>query len=166
MTMQNPDGDAIEVVARASRPCVSDMAKTYGSQKLTGGTPVPLYSMRDSIFAARKAGPTLQADGLHTFEFNFSADDPTFAGHFPNRPILPGIFQLEIARMAAEWILNCQLSVQEIAKAKFQRPILPGEILKLNLKLSGVENAIFARGNFICGGQPAGEAFLKLCRNK
>jgi 3-hydroxyacyl-[acyl-carrier-protein] dehydratase len=123
-------------------------------------------TMRDSISAARKAGPTLQADGLHAFEFNFSADDPTFAGHFPNRPILPGVFQLEIVRMAAEWILKGELSVQEIAKAKFQRPILPGEILKLNLKLSEAENVISARGNFICGGQPAGEAFLKLCRNE
>ena len=123
-------------------------------------------TMRDSISAARKIGPQLQADGSYAFEFNFSVDDPTFAGHFPKRPILPGIFQLEIVRLAAEWILNSKLSVQEIAKAKFQRPILPGEILKLNLKLSEAENSISARGNFICGGQPAGEAFLKLCRNE
>jgi 3-hydroxyacyl-[acyl-carrier-protein] dehydratase len=123
-------------------------------------------TLRDSISTARKTGPQPQADGAHAFEFNFSADEPTFAGHFPNRPILPGIFQLEIIRLSAEWILNCKLSVQEIAKAKFQRPILPGEILKLNLKLSEVENVISARGNFVGGGQPAGEAFLKLCRNE
>lgn len=122
--------------------------------------------MRDSISAARKSGPLPQADGAHTFEFNFDADDLTFAGHFPGHPILPGIFQLEIVRTAAEWILNGGLSVQEIAKAKFQRPILPGEILKLNLKLSEVDGAISARGHFVCGGQPAGEAFLKLCRNE
>jgi 3-hydroxyacyl-[acyl-carrier-protein] dehydratase len=123
-------------------------------------------TLRDSISAARKVGPTLQADGAHAFEFNFGADDPTFAGHFPGRPILPGIFQLEIVRLSAEWILNSKLSVQEIAKAKFQRPILPGEILKLNLKLSETENVISARSNFVCGGQPAGEAFLRLCRNE
>ena len=116
----------------------------------------------DSISAARKSGPVLQTDDSHAFEFNFSADDPAFAGHFPNRPILPGIFQLEIIRLSAEWILHRKLSVQEIAKAKFQRPVLPGEILKLNLKLSEAENVVSARGNFICGGQPAGEALLKL----
>jgi|SRR5665213_536530 len=119
-------------------------------------------TMRDSISAARKSGPLPQADGANLFEFNFSADDPVFAGHFPNRPILPGIFQLEIARMAAEWIQNRPLAVQEIAKAKFQRPVLPGEILKLNLKLSEAGGVFSARANFICGGQPAGEAFLKL----
>ncbi|HEV2691465.1 MAG TPA: hypothetical protein VG347_01065 [Verrucomicrobiae bacterium] len=119
-------------------------------------------NIRDSISAARKAGPTLLADGAQAFEFAFSPDDPVFAGHFPNRPILPGIFQLEIVRMAAEWIQNRPLAVSEIAKAKFQRPIVPGETLKLSLKLSRVDNVISARANFICGGQPAGEAFLKL----
>ncbi|MDR3458454.1 MAG: hypothetical protein P4N60_13465 [Verrucomicrobiae bacterium] len=119
-------------------------------------------NMRDSITAARNAGPTVQPDGAHAFEFKFSADDPVFAGHFPHRPILPGIFQLEIVRMAAEWVQNRPLTVGEIAKAKFQRPILPGETLKLSLKLSEVENVISARAHFMCGGQPAGEAFLIL----
>jgi 3-hydroxymyristoyl/3-hydroxydecanoyl-(acyl carrier protein) dehydratase len=75
---------------------------------------------------------------------------------------LPGVFQLEIVRLAAEWIQNRALAVQEIAKAKFQRPILPGETLKLNLKLTEADGVISARANFSCGGQPAGEALLKL----
>jgi len=119
-------------------------------------------TMRDSISSARKSGPLPQADGASLFEFIFSADDAVFAGHFPNRPILPGIFQLEIVRMAAEWIQSRPLSVLEIARAKFQRTVLPGETLKLNLKLSAADGVISARANFICGGQPAGEALLKL----
>ena len=119
-------------------------------------------TMRESIAAARRAGPMPAADGAHLFEFNFNAADPVFAGHFPGRPILPGIFQLEIVRMAAEWVQNRPLSVGEIAKAKFQRPVLPGEILKLSLKLSEADNVLSARASFICGGQPTGEAFLKL----
>ena len=59
-----------------------------------------------------------------------------FAGHFPDRPMLPGVFQLEMAHVAAESVLNCPLAVREIPKAKFQRPILPGEIVRLELKLS------------------------------
>ena len=119
-------------------------------------------NLRDSISAARKSGPTGQADGAMLFEFCFGAEDPTFVGHFPNRPILPGVFQLEIVRMAAEWLEHRTFAIQEIAKAKFQRPILPGETLKLSLKLSRAENVVSARGNFICGGQAAGEALLKL----
>src|ERR1700723_3021483 len=107
-------------------------------------------TMRDSISAARKSGPLPQTDGTHAFEFNFSADDPTFAGHFPERPILPGVFQLEIVRMTAEWIQNRPLAVREISKAKFQRPILPGETLKLNLKLSQADGVVLALANFSC----------------
>lgn len=120
-------------------------------------------TMRDSIEAAKISGPTPLSEDSHAFEFNFRADDPTFAGHFPGRPILPGVFQLEIVRLAAEWIENRPLTVQEIAKAKFQRPILPGEVLKLTLKVTVTDGVVSARGKFICGGQPAGEAFLKLC---
>ena len=123
-------------------------------------------TMQDSIIAARKSGPLPQNDGAHAFEFCFNADDPVFVGHFPGRPILPGIFQLEIVRLAAEMVLRDKLSVTEIAKAKFQRPILPDETLKLSLKLSETDGTISARGQFVCGGQPAGEAFLKLCRGE
>ena len=119
-------------------------------------------TMRDSISAARISGPAAQADGASLFEFNFNAGDPVFAGHFPQRPILPGVFQLEIVRMAAEWLQNRQFAVQEIAKAKFQRPVLPGETLTLSLKLSLAAEIVSARANFSCGGQAAGEAFLKL----
>lgn len=119
-------------------------------------------SLRDSIAAARASGPMPAPDGASAFEFHFIAEDPVFAGHFPNRPILPGVFQLEIVRMAAEWVQNRPLAVSEVAKAKFQRPILPGEKLKLALKLSEAGGVLSARAHFICGGQPAGEAFLKL----
>ena len=119
-------------------------------------------TMQDSISAARTSGPVALADGASAFEFNFPATDVVFAGHFPQRPILPGIFQLEIARLAAGWVRNKNFSVNEIVKTKFQRPILPGEILKLSLKLADENGVVSARANFTCGGQPAGEAFLKL----
>jgi 3-hydroxymyristoyl/3-hydroxydecanoyl-(acyl carrier protein) dehydratase len=106
----------------------------------------------------------LQADGTSSFELNFAADDPTFAGHFPGHPLLPGVFQLEMARIAAEWMEGCKYSVNEIVKSKFQRPILPGETVKLNVKLSEIEGVISVRANFLCGGQSAGETFLKLRR--
>ncbi len=124
--------------------------------------PLIYMTMQDSIAAARISGPTAQPDGTSAFEFNFNADDPVFAGHFPHRPILPGVFQLEIVRLAAEWARDKKFAVREIAKAKFQRPIVPGEILKLNLKLSEADGVISARANFTCGGQAAGEVLLLL----
>jgi 3-hydroxyacyl-[acyl-carrier-protein] dehydratase len=122
--------------------------------------------MQNSVAAARIGEPKQSADGANVFEFRFNADDPTFAGHFPGRPILPGVFQLEMARAAAAAVLNCPLAVREIRKAKFQRPILPDEVVRVELKLSEKEDTIQARAGFSVGGQPAGETFLILSRNR
>jgi 3-hydroxymyristoyl/3-hydroxydecanoyl-(acyl carrier protein) dehydratase len=123
-------------------------------------------TMQSSIAAARIGNPQNTTDGLAIFEFCFRANAPVFAGHFPNRPLLPGIFQLEMARAAAENILNCPLAVREISKAKFQRPILPDEIVRLELKLSETEKIIQARVSFSVKGQAAAETILLLWRNQ
>jgi 3-hydroxymyristoyl/3-hydroxydecanoyl-(acyl carrier protein) dehydratase len=123
-------------------------------------------TMQSSIASARIGKPQLNVDGANVFEFCFRATDSVFAGHFPNRPLLPGIFQLEMARVAAENILNCPLAVSEISKAKFQRPILPDEIVRLELRLSEANGVIQARANFSVKEQAAGETILLLCRNQ
>ena len=122
-------------------------------------------TMRHSIAAARINGPSHEAEGTAVFEFRFAADDPTFAGHFPGRPILPGAFQLEMARAAAEWTLDCPLSLKEVCRAKFMRPISPDETVRLELKWSEAEGIIQARTTLSAGGRPAGEASLRLCRS-
>ena len=122
-------------------------------------------TMQETIAAAQVAGPIVQADGSAIFEFRFSKDDPTFAGHFPMRPVLPGVFQLEMARMAAERVLKSALYLHEIPKAKFLRPILPDELVRLDLKLSEKEDSIHARASFSVGDRPAGETLLILWRN-
>jgi 3-hydroxymyristoyl/3-hydroxydecanoyl-(acyl carrier protein) dehydratase len=123
-------------------------------------------SMRESIAAARISGPLQLEDGATVFEFRFGADDPTFAGHFPGHPLLPGVFQLEIARAAAEWVLQRSLAVREVAKAKFLRPILPEQIVRLELKLSETGETIQARAGFSVAGQRAGETAMSLWRRK
>ena len=123
-------------------------------------------TLRDSISAARLGEPRPNADGSMTLEFKFGADDPVFAGHFPGRPILPGIFQLELARAAAESVLNCALTVREIRKAKFQRPVLPDEVVRMELKLANKDGVIQAHAVFSVNGQAAGETNLLLWRSE
>ena len=123
-------------------------------------------TMCASIAAARIGSPRFESDGSTTLEFKFDANDPVFAGHFPGRPILPGIFQMESVRVAAELVMQCALAVREIRKAKFQRPILPGETVRLALKLSEKDGTIQALAHFSVIGQPAGEMILLLWRNQ
>ena len=122
-------------------------------------------NLRDSIAAACLGGPQLQSDGVMVFEFRFPATDPTFAGHFPTRPILPGMFQLEIARFAAELTRNEPLWVREIPKAKFLRPIIPDETVRVELKLAEKADMIQVRASFSVTGQAAGETILHVTRN-
>jgi 3-hydroxymyristoyl/3-hydroxydecanoyl-(acyl carrier protein) dehydratase len=123
-------------------------------------------TMRDSIAAARIRGPCDQSPGAAVFEFRFGADDPTFAGHFPSHALLPGVFQLEMTRSAAEWVLDCSLALREVKKAKFQRPIFPAEIVRLELKLSESGGTIRAHADFSVGGQKAGETTMTLWRKE
>ena len=119
-------------------------------------------TMRESIVAARIKGPLRHVDGAWEFEFRFGADDPTFAGHFPGRPILPGAYQIEMLRAAAEWALDCSLAVREVPKAKFLRPILPDETVSMDLNLSKEGDTIRAQARFSVLGQRAGETVLVL----
>ena len=123
-------------------------------------------NLRETIAAARLGEPQPNADGTTTLEFKFSVGDPVFAGHFPGRPILPGVFQLEIARFATEVVLKYPLGVREIRKSKFQRPVLPGEVVRVELKLSEKDGTIQALAGFSVGGQAAGETILLLWRSE
>ena len=121
-------------------------------------------TMRDSIKSALVSGAETKTEGPVLFAFRFSAGDPTFAGHFPNRPLLPGIFQLEITRLTAELVLQTPLAVRAITKAKFLRPIIPDETVCVELKLVEKPDTIQVRTRFSVTGQPAGEAILELSR--
>lgn len=122
-------------------------------------------NMRDSIVAAHIGGPQASADGAVMLEFRFGADDPIFAGHFPTYPVLPGVFQLEIARFAAELIRQQPVVLREVAKAKFLVPIGPGETVRLELKLSGPAATIQAQARFVVSGRLVGEALMLLAQN-
>ena len=121
--------------------------------------------MRGSISAAMLRGPAREADGTCGFEFKFPADDPVFAGHFPGHPLLPGVFQLEMTRICTEIVIGEPLAIREIVKAKFLRPVLPEETIRLSLKLREEESIIHARALLAAGGQTAGEALIRLCRH-
>jgi 3-hydroxymyristoyl/3-hydroxydecanoyl-(acyl carrier protein) dehydratase len=118
--------------------------------------------MQASIAAARVDGPSRQPDGTASIEFKFPATDPFFVGHFPKQALLPGVFQLEMARLGAEWVLEKRLSVREICRAKFLRPIIPAELIRMNLKVSEDSGGVGVRASFSVGGQAAGETILKL----
>lgn len=66
-------------------------------------------------------------------------DHPAFAGHFPGRPIVPGVVLLDRAiHLADQWLQRSD-ALWRVDSAKFFHPVGPGEELRyvLRKKTSG-----------------------------
>jgi 3-hydroxyacyl-[acyl-carrier-protein] dehydratase len=57
-------------------------------------------------------------------------DHPAFAGHFPGRPIVPGVVLLDRAVSCIAVAADCDSRGCTIANAKFLSPVGPGEALR------------------------------------
>jgi 3-hydroxymyristoyl/3-hydroxydecanoyl-(acyl carrier protein) dehydratase len=61
------------------------------------------------------------------------AEHPAYAGHFPGRPVLPGVVLLDAALHALTARRGDAAPAGQIASAKFHSPVTPGEPLTLSL---------------------------------
>ncbi len=74
---------------------------------------------------------------------NVSINEPYFAGHFPNHPIMPGVLQLEaIAQVAGILTLRQAENFGKIAyfmaaeNVKWRKPVRPGDTLVITVELT------------------------------
>lgn len=63
--------------------------------------------------------------------FSIAADHPCLAGHFPGRPLVPGVLLLEQVALALRTWRDERLA--RVVEAKFIAPLLPGEEAELRL---------------------------------
>ena len=59
--------------------------------------------------------------------------DPIYAGHFPGRPILPAIGQLELARAALSLALGRPLALVGIPHLKLRQTLVPGQEIEIEI---------------------------------
>ncbi len=62
---------------------------------------------------------------------------PSLPGHFPGRPIVPGVVLLQSVLDEAERWLGRPLSLRALPQVKFLAPLLPEQSAELELRLSG-----------------------------
>ena len=96
-----------------------------------------------------------------------SANESYFAGHFPQRKIMPGALIIEaLAQMGAVAILTAPENMGKLAlfsgirQARFLRPVVPGDVLELNCRITrrrgpiGLGTAIASvRGETVCDAE-------------
>ena len=68
------------------------------------------------------------------FTWVVPAGHPAFPGHFPGRPIVPGVVLLDHAILFAEKLLGTKVERWQIGNAKFLSPAGPGETLVFSLQ--------------------------------
>ena len=76
--------------------------------------------------------------GLKNVTFN----EPHFTGHFPNQPVMPGVLIIEaLAQTAGVLVLhrmenreNKLVFLATIDQARFRKPVVPGDQLRLEVK--------------------------------
>lgn len=68
----------------------------------------------------------------HTIPLPIPADHPAYSGHFPGRPILPGVVLLDAALHALATLQGVPAIRGQIKAAKFFSPVKPGEALTLH----------------------------------
>jgi 3-hydroxyacyl-[acyl-carrier-protein] dehydratase len=69
--------------------------------------------------------------------FEVAADHPIFAGHFPGRPIVPGVMLLEWVLTEAASSLRRSPAAVRVREAKFFTPLEPGQRAQMKFEVSG-----------------------------
>ena len=83
---------------------------------------------------------------------NVTMNEPYFVGHFPHRPVMPGVMILEALAQAAAILAFDNMGVfpddktvfyfAGIDAARFKRPVEPGDQLMLNVTLDRIKASI------------------------
>lgn len=103
---------------------------------------------------------------------NVTANEPHFTGHFPGYPVMPGVLIVEAMAQVAG-ILVGKLAphtrgklmfLASVEEAKFRRPVVPGDQLRIEMKLMRLKHTVAKmQGTARVDGQVVAEATL-MCK--
>ena len=95
---------------------------------------------------------------------NVTANEPFFPGHFPHRPVMPGVLIVEAIAQACAIMASRDLGEASnekrvyyftgIDKARFKQPVEPGDTIDINVRvLRRIKNMWKCAGEATVGGR-------------
>ena len=78
---------------------------------------------------------------------NITQNEPFFTGHFPDRPIMPGVLIIEALAQAGGVLTQLSLGrdaqsklfyMVKVDNARFSRQVVPGDVLELHVQIKRV----------------------------
>jgi len=101
---------------------------------------------------------------------NVTINEPYFQGHYPGRPVMPGVLQIEAMAQAAGILMLSKLPVEDnkiaffmsVDKVKFRQAVEPGDTLEIKVKLLKMRGNKIATAGGECsvGGKAVSSAEL------
>jgi 3-hydroxyacyl-[acyl-carrier-protein] dehydratase len=99
---------------------------------------------------------------------NITFNEPYFTGHFPHKPVMPGVLQVEA--MAQAGAVACiggiggpayDVLIAKITNARFRRPVVPGDVLEIHAEIMKEKSGIVTvTCKAMCDGEVVCEAEL------
>lgn len=95
---------------------------------------------------------TLTPDESATGIKNVSVNEPFFEGHFPDRPVMPGVLIIEAMAQTAGCLVVASLGKESegklvyfmtIENARFRKPVVPGDRLVINVQKLRSRGSVF-----------------------
>ncbi len=109
--------------------------------------------MRGLLFTAQAPRCGEMNDALFRTAFSIATDHPALPGHFPGRPVVPGVVLLDqVAAALARWR---GARIARLPQVKFLRPLLPTQQAELTLEELGksIRFHILHDGETVASGQ-------------
>ncbi|CAI8344239.1 MAG: UDP-3-O-acyl-N-acetylglucosamine deacetylase [Opitutia bacterium UBA7350] len=101
---------------------------------------------------------------------NVTINEPYFTGHYPGRPVMPGVLQIEAMAQATGVLLLKRLTLGDyriaflmsVDKVKFRQAVEPGDSIEIHVKLIKVRSKKIATAVASCkvGGKTVSQAEL------
>ena len=156
------------------------MAETAQTTTVTAGAAKTMMDIGDICKILPHRYPFLLIDRVLELERmkrivalkNVTINEPFFQGHFPEKPIMPGVLIVEAIAQAGGLLLLTEVPNRDemlmvftgIEKARFRRPVVPGDQVRIEVEVRAWRvTAARLEGKAYVDGKVAAEATVT-CR--